>query len=82
MFRWPSTVDASPILSRNKFVSTPQARRSLAAELVLHLREYGFARVRNHGVALTTIKGLFQCVCDNSLLNDLFIIEFISYNTI
>lgn len=68
MFRWPFTLDASPIFSTNKLISTPRARRSFAADLITHLKRYGFARVRNHGVALATIRGLFKYVIIESLL--------------
>ncbi|KAI5865919.1 Clavaminate synthase-like protein [Durotheca rogersii] len=60
MFRWPATLDASPIFSTNKFGSVSRLRDAFAAELVSHLRQYGFARVRNHGVAPSTIAALFR----------------------
>ncbi|KAF3058340.1 hypothetical protein GL218_05805 [Daldinia childiae] len=60
MFRLPPTLDASPIFSAKKLVNTNQARRAFAAELVSHLRQHGFARLRNYGVAPQTIRVLFN----------------------
>lgn len=80
MFRWPSTLDASPIFFASKFVSNPHARRSFAAELISHLRKYGFARVRNHGVALATIKGLFEYVRIKSILRMRFYTSLFLYH--
>ncbi|KAI1076553.1 Clavaminate synthase-like protein [Whalleya microplaca] len=61
MFRWPSTLDASPIVSTNKLPSTSHTRHTFAIQLISHLRRYGFARLSNHSVAPSTIKGLFKC---------------------
>lgn len=79
MFRWPSTLDASAILSANSTSPTPELRRAFAAELVLHLRKHGFARVRNHGVTPAVVRDLFKYVrmygCgrdDTSSWSDLF----------
>ncbi|KAI1662787.1 Clavaminate synthase-like protein [Daldinia decipiens] len=60
MFRWPPTLDASPILSAKKLVNTSQVRRAFAAELVSHLEQHGFARLRNYGVAPHTTRVLFN----------------------
>ncbi|KAI1335305.1 Clavaminate synthase-like protein [Xylariaceae sp. FL0016] len=60
MSRWPAALDASAVFSKSKLTTTTQARRSFAAELVSHLKQYGFARVRNHGVTPVAIKGLFK----------------------
>ncbi|KAI2472241.1 Clavaminate synthase-like protein [Annulohypoxylon bovei var. microspora] len=60
MPRWPPTLNASPIFSKDKLVSTSYARRSFAAELVSQLRKYGVARLSHHGVAPITIKELFK----------------------
>lgn len=68
MFRWPPTLDAYPIFFASKSVSNPYARRAFAVELISQLRKYGFARVRNHGIAPTTIQRLFKYVCINSVL--------------
>ncbi|KAF2969440.1 hypothetical protein GQX73_g4105 [Xylaria multiplex] len=60
MFRWPPTVDAGPIFPASKSGSISSARLSFATELVSILKAYGFARVRNHGVAPVITKRLFK----------------------
>ncbi|KAI2777460.1 Clavaminate synthase-like protein [Daldinia loculata] len=60
MFRWPPTLDASPIFSAKKLANTGQIHRAFAAELVSHLRQHGFARLRNYGVAPRAIRVLFN----------------------
>ncbi|CAI6342062.1 unnamed protein product [Periconia digitata] len=60
MVRWPSTLDASQIFFASKLQLKPYSRSSFATELISQLRKYGFARVRNHGVAPATVKGLFE----------------------
>ncbi|KAI0849315.1 Clavaminate synthase-like protein [Daldinia vernicosa] len=60
MFRWPPTLDASPLLSTKKLANISQARRAFAVELVSQLRQHGFARLRNYGVPPQAISRLFN----------------------
>lgn len=62
MFRWPPTLDAAAVFSANPLKSTPHARQSFALELIRHLKEHGFARVRNHSVLPSTRAALFAQV--------------------
>jgi hypothetical protein len=68
MFRWPTTLNASAIFTVNKGTASSVHRHAFSADLISHLRECGFARLRNHGVAPRTVQKLFQFVCMHSIL--------------
>jgi len=60
MFRWLPTLDAAPVFSANHAAASPHARQAFASELIAHLKQHGFARVRNHAVTPPTRAALFD----------------------